>query len=263
MLFKSYTLIVDEECPTLEIIKQIHKQGKRRIPFGDCVYEIQTEIKEDRFFLISVDYDDLKYRDTVYNLETKSERKNPKKRTEIEFKQQLFACYDLQKTELYISNPQKKCAVRILFNEVLGTQVKTTIRERISNVDEFAAVVKAITKVKYTQTHNLVNQYPDSIFAQRYDPLGLEVPDRHISTLEYKYKADATPFIGRLKELIGKQSTKEIESIEIIGEDAEGFEQLFSLDKIVKSVSIDIDADSDGRFDSDNVFFLLLARLRG
>lgn len=263
MLFKSYALIVDEEYPTLSVIKKIHKPGKRRIPFGECVYEIQTEIKEDRFLLISVDYDDLKYRDTVYNLATQSERKNPKARTEIEFKQQLFACYDIQKKEFYISNAQKKCAVRILFNEALGTHIKTTIRERLSSVDEFAEAVTAITKVKYTQTRNLVNEAPDSVFAQRYDPLALEVPDRLVSTLEYKNKIDARPVISRLKELVDKQKTKEIESIEIIGVDAEGFEQMFNLDNIVKGINIDIKQDDDGRYDADNVFFRLMAVLKG
>ena len=80
--------------------------------------------------------------------------------------------------------------------------------------------------------------------------------------MEYDCGINAKAVVEKLKNLLIKSKTKEIESIEILGEDDEGFEQLFSLEKIIKSFSIDIESDSDGRYDEDGVFELLLTKLR-
>lgn len=136
------------------------------------------------------------------------------------------------------------------------------IRERLTSVEEFTKVVQAIKRVKYTQTRNLVNMNPEGLFSQGYNPLGLEMPDKLISTLEYDTGIHAAAVIDKLKTLFNSGKTKEIDSLEIMGIDDEGFEQLFSLEKVVKSIPVTIDADEDGRYDSEQVFTLLLAKLK-
>jgi len=71
------------------------------------------------------------------------------------------------------------------------------------------------------------------------------------------------PFRRQIKDLFDKHMTHEIESIEIIGEDEEGFEHRFNLDNIIKEIPIALEADDDKRYDKDSVFQLLLLRLRG
>ena len=104
---------------------------------------------------------------------------------------------------------------------------------------------------------------PESLFAQSYNPLGLEMPDKLISTLEYDTGIHAQTVINKLKKLLDSRKTKEIDSLEILGTDDEGFEQLFSLEKVVKSIPIVLEADDNGKYDPEQVFVYLLAKLKG
>ena len=104
---------------------------------------------------------------------------------------------------------------------------------------------------------------PGSLFAQGYNPLGLEIPDKLISTLEYDTGIHAQTVIDKLKKLFDSRKTKEIDSLEILGTDDEGFEQLFSLEKVVKSIPIVLEADDNGKYDPEQVFAYLLAKLKG
>ena len=261
MTFKCYTLLLDQVCPSLGDFKSLGKVAKSRFFLNDYLYEFSMEIVDERFVLISVDYDDQRYRSKVYNIVTEHEDDNPKQRTQIELKQQFFACYDTQKCELFISDPAKKGSLRAYLSENWMNEVR--IRARIASAKDFDETVRYIRKVTFTQTLNLVNAHPDSIFAQRYNPLGLDVPDRLKTTLEYQQRLDAIPLRSQIKELFDKHKTREIESIEIIGEDEEGFEQRFNLDNIIKEITITLDTDEDKRYDRDSVFQLLLLRLRG
>lgn len=263
LTFKSYSLLVDENYPDPELLKQINELPVRRSSCGDYSYKYSTRYEEGKFLFISVDYDDGKYSDIVYDTENDNEKENPKKRYEIEYKEQFFACYDIINKELYISDSQRKAAIKSLFSTVLTPDKKTRIRERLSSVEDFADTVKLIRRIKYTQTKNLVTAQPGGLFSQRFDPLGLEIPDKLVSTLEYDSGIHVKPIIDKLRGIFNKHGTKEIESLEILGEDDEGFERLFSLDKIVKGLSIDIDPDEDGRYDSEAVFSLLLEKLKG
>lgn len=262
MLFKSFSLIVDESYPDTALLNRMANDRVRRINIGEFSYKFCLQFVDERFFLMAVDYSDGKYSDTVYDTESESEKENPKKRYEIEYKDQFFACYDVEKCELYISNIQRKSAVRALFADYILPELKVRVRERLSSLDDFAAVVRSIKRVKYTQTKNLVNLHPDSLFAQRYDPLGLDLPDKLTSTLEFDTGLHARPIIDKLRDMISRHNSREIESLEVTGEDADGFDQLFSLDKIVKSIVVEVDADADGRYDSDEIFEKLMIALR-
>ena len=149
-----------------------------------------------------------------------------------------------------------------MFADYILPELKVRVRERLSSLDDFAAVVRSIKKVKYTQTKNLVNLHPESLFAQRYDPLGLDLPDKLTSTLEFDTGLHVRPFIDKLRDMITRHNTREIESLEVTGEDADGFDQLFSLEKIVKSIDVEVKADDDGRYDPEAVFNKLMIALR-
>lgn len=262
MLFKSYALIVDENYPEIDLLQRIAGQGVQRLKSKDFSYQYNIRFEEGRFLLLAVDVDDGKYSETVFDTEAETQKENPRKKHELEYADQFFACYDAEAKELYLSNTQRKAAIKLLFAESIDPKQKVYVRERLTSVEEFAKVVQAIKRVKYTQTRNLVNMKPDGLFAQGYNPLGLEMPDKLISTLEYDSGIHAAAVIDKLTSLFNSGKTKEIDSLEILGVDDEGFEQLFSLEKVVKSIPVPIEEDEDGRYDPEQVFVLLLAKLR-
>ncbi len=262
MLFKSYSLIVDEQYPDSSLLNQIAAHRIRRLNRNAYSYQYNIRFEENRFLLLAIDVDDGRYSETVYDQSSEIEKPNPKKRYELEYAEQFFACYDLQMKELYLSNPQRKPAIKLLFSDFINPSLKVYIRERLSSIEEFSSVVQSIKKIKYTQTRNLVNMNPTGLFAQRYDPLGVELPDKLTSTLEYSTGIHPQAVINRLRDLLSPQRSKEIESIEILGTDDEGFEQLFSLEKIIKNIPIPIEADENGKYDPEQVFAILLSKLK-
>ena len=263
MLFKSYSLIIDETYPEISLLQRIAEKGVARLHSNDFSYQYNIQFREERFLFIAVDFDNGKYSETVYDTESETQKENPKKKSQLEYADQFFACYDAEAKELYLSDSNRKAAIKLLFAEFIDSKLKVYIRERISSIEDFSRVVQSIKKVKYTQTRNLVNMNPESLFAQSYNPLGLEMPDKLISTLEYDTGIHAQTVINKLKKLLDSRKTKEIDSLEILGTDDEGFEQLFSLEKVVKSIPIVLEAHDNGKYDPEQVFAYLLAKLKG
>lgn len=101
MLFKSYSLIVDETYPDVSLLQRIADQGVQRTNSKDFSYKYSIRFEEGRFLLLTVDYDDGKYSETVFDTESETEKKNPRKRYELEYADQfLLAMMPKQKNSI-------------------------------------------------------------------------------------------------------------------------------------------------------------------
>ena len=149
MVFKCFSLLIDGHVPSLEDFQAIGGISKYRLfsSNNNYLYEFSLEIVENRFVMIAVDYDDQRYRSTVYDMESEKEVDNPKKRTQIELKQQYFACYDTVNKELFISDPQRRGSLKQFLQEK-ANDVHVKISARISSASDFEKYVKYIWKVK-------------------------------------------------------------------------------------------------------------------
>ena len=57
MLFKSYSLIVDETYPDVSLLQRIADQGVQRTNSKDFSYKYSIRFEEGRFLLLAVDFD--------------------------------------------------------------------------------------------------------------------------------------------------------------------------------------------------------------
>ncbi len=260
MNFKTFQLIIDDGNPTQEDLAKVVEYGYHIFSSGSDLFDIENSIEEERFFWMSCQFDDTEiYNDYVWNSELDTREGNPRAKNQIEFRQQLFVCYDLQSKLLYMSNISKRKFLKNYLHEVLQKDV--VIKSIIKSIEEFEQVIKVVKHAKFTQVNNIMNQVPESIFKQTANIYGLDMPDR----LTLKVDFGNTP-IGAVRTAIRRYKQRldssEFESVVLVGEDESGLEHSFNFSSMVHSISIQAEKNSNGHFDNHTVKQLLLNKIR-
>lgn len=263
MKFRNYRIIVDEEREaSIEDCEQIIRVGKRsfRRDNQKFLYSIDMKIVENRFLWISCDYDDANsFREFVVNESTGGREPNPRRKNQIELRQQLFACYDCELHNLYLNDVSK----RNFLEQYLGdsSQKEFRIINIYSSVDEFCKRVKTIREFRYTQVDNLFTRNSD-LFKQVGSIFGLDLP----SKIQLKIGCGNLPVHGNGKMLIdtlcrGKDKD-EFSNVIVIGCDDKGVEQAFDFSSLLKCIEISPQKDENEHYDPQEVLELILRELR-
>lgn len=214
----------------------------------------------DRFLLIYCEYDNKQYRETVYDTEKEKEEENPRKPYQNELRQQFFACYDTETKTLYLSDFQKKGILKSYLQDQTNREIR--IRERFDSIDGFCNIAKLIKSIRFVQHYSLMNSTGQTIFNQMYSPLGLDIPKKATTKVEF----DNSP-IDHMKDAIkrikDRKDNCEFDSVVIVGMDAFGEEVSFSYETLVSNKAINISKNANGRYESDEVFAALIAEIEG
>ena len=108
MLFKSYSLIIDETYPEISLLKRIAEKGVARLHLNDFSYQYNIQFREERFLFIAVDFDNGKYSETVYDTESETQKENPKKKPNWSMQiSSLLAMMPRQKSFIYLTLIEK------------------------------------------------------------------------------------------------------------------------------------------------------------
>lgn len=260
MTFKTFQLIVDGKSLCKADMQKICDQGNRIYSYKFELYEVEMCILEERFLWMSCRFDNAElYTDHVWNSESKQKENNPRKKSQIECRKQLFVCYDIEKCLLYISDMQKRAFLSNYLEEILGKDVK--IKNILKSIEDFQNIVKTLKRVTFIQQRNIMNITPDSIFDQVANIYGFDAPERMYIKVDY----GNTP-ISKMKSFIQKLKIKrnvgEFENIIIVGEDDYGIEHSFNFSSIIKSILININKNENGHYSEKEVIKLLLLEIR-
>lgn len=262
MKFGTFLLRVDGiREATLEDLKQVCLIGKKTFqPEGQKnLYVISTSIIDDRFFWLSCDYDDaVSFRSYVIDQNTGEEEPNPRKKNQVEPRQQFFACYDTKKHLLYINDLNRRATLIGYLHD--SVQKDFIINNIYTSVDEFCARIKSIRGFRYTQVDNIFSrENPNHVFKQIADQYGLDAPKK----VQLKVSYNDVP-VREGRALIDQfHRDKEIfENVIIIGCDDSGVEQTFDFSSVIKRIEISPQKDDDQHYDPTEVKRLLLDILR-
>lgn len=260
MKFSNFLLRVDgirdasiEDCQRVVEIgtKTYNPDGQKYL------YVIETEIIENRFFWMSCDYDDaVRFRDYVVNQDTGEREPNPRRKSQIEPRQQFFACYDAELHFLYLNDLNRRSFFQQYMSEAIQKQFD--INNIYASVDEFCNRLKAIRGFTYTQVDNLYARSGD-IFKQVGDMWGTDLPNKVQLKISY---GDIPVHRGRALVDRLSQHKNEFESVVILGCDDAGVEQTFDFSSVLKHIHIQPQKDEDEHFDPEEVKTLLLDELR-
>lgn len=261
MKFSSMLLYVNDEFPSLSVFKKVMETENHLYRSRNNLYSIEQAIVDDRFYWVYFQYDnEFLYTNVVIDTIDNSEKTNPRPKNLVEMRSQLFACYDISRQMLYVSDYQKKGTITKYLNEVL--QVPVATKNILTSVEDFVESVKYLKSVVFTQKKTLYTADNDSIFRKIPNLYGLDLPEKCKVHLDY----GATP-IGVIKNALRdwklKRESGEFEEVIVIGTDDSGLENSFNFSTMIASVEIDASKDDNYRYDPDIVRILLLAKLGG
>lgn len=259
MKFSSMLLYVNDEFPTKQVFEQLLDVGGTLYRKGKFLYSVEKAFVSDSHFWIYFQYDNENlYSDTVIDTTDNSSKSNPRPKSQVEMRSQLFACYDLKRNLLYVSDYSKKSTVTDYIEEML--QKPTIVKNVYKSLDEFVSVVKYLKSVTFTQRRTIFTSTPESIFQRQANMFGLDLPEHSKLKLDY----GSSP-VGIAKTALQnwelKRNSGEFEDVLIVGLDEVGFESTFNFSTMISSVEIDLARDENDRFNPDSVRTLLLAKL--
>ena len=221
------------------------------------LYVIDTCIIDERFFWLACDYDDaVSFRDYVVNQDTGELEPNPRNKSQVEPRQQFFACYDTHTHFLYINDLTRRKTLKDYLSYAL--QKEFEINNVYASVDEFCNHIKSIRGFRYTQVRNLFSQNGD-IFNQVSDLWGLDTTERIQMKITY---GDIPVHTGRALIDRFHRDKNQFEDVIIIGCDDAGVEQTFDFSSVIKRVEIFPRKDENEHYDPPEIQQLLLAELR-
>lgn len=260
MKFSSMLLYVDDHFPTKITFDNLIVIGPNLYRKGKFLYSVEMKyISETRFWMyFQYDNENL-YTDIVVDTTDNSEKNNPRPKTQVELRNQLFACYDLNRQLLYISDYQKRSTITDYIEDAL--QKSSTTKNVYKSLDEFSNAVKLLKTVTFTQRKNFYStSVTDSIFVRQASWFGLDLPEQSKLKLDY----GGTP-IGLAKTTLQnwkqKHDSEEFQDIVIVGIDDAGFENTFNFSTTITSIEIETKRDENYRYNPNAVEVLLLSKL--
>ena len=112
MKFHAVLLYINDQFPDISIFKNLQEVGRGLYPKGAYLYSVEQEFITDRFYWMYFQYDNAKlYSDKVIDIEDNSVKENPRPKSQVEPRLQLFSCYDLESHILYVSDYSKKATI--------------------------------------------------------------------------------------------------------------------------------------------------------
>ena len=147
-------LYIDDRFPTIEDFVRLMDTGNSRFWKGTYLYVVEQEMIADRYYWLYLQYDNANlYAPHVVDIVDDAVKDNPRPKNQVEMRNQLFACYDMQSGSLYISDYQKKAAITYYMEDTLQHTVKA--KYIFSSIDEFLGRVTSLKSVSFTQKNNL------------------------------------------------------------------------------------------------------------
>lgn len=262
MKFSSMLLYVNDEFPTKQTFERLLAASRPLYRKGRFLYSVETSFASDNHFWMYFQYDNENlYTDTVVDTLDNAAKNNPRPKNQVEMRYQLFACYDLDRQLLYVSDYGKKATITDYIGDML--QQSASVKNVLKSVDEFVSVVKQLKSVTFTQRRNLfTTSTPNSIFQKQANLYGLDLPDRSKIKLDYGLSPIAMAR-NVLQNWESKHASGEFEEVIVVGLDDSGLENSFNFSTMISTVEIDLMRDENYRYDPDGVRMLLLAKLGG
>ena len=131
MMFHAVLLYINDQFPDISIFRKVQEVGRGLYPKGAYLYSVEQELIAGCFYWMYFQYDNAKlYSDKVIDTEDNSVKENPRPKSQVEPRLQLFSCYDLESHILYVSDYSKKATITDYILEMLqkSAQTKNVLR---------------------------------------------------------------------------------------------------------------------------------------
>lgn len=220
-------------------------------------YVIEQEIIDDRFYWLYAAYDNADmFSDYVVNQKTGEKEINPRSKSQVEPRQQFFACFDSKVNRLYLNDIKRKTFLEKYLSQNLNLEVR--IKYVYKSLDEFCKTVKMLKGFRFTQTRNLFTESND-LFSFMGNQFGQDLPKKLTLSVEYS----SFPLFDKGKKVLNRlfECKSQFDDIIVIGCNDDGVEETYNLESIIQHIDINVKKDKNEHFDVNAVKETLLEKL--
>ncbi len=242
------------------VIVSIKNNGSKIFDKGKTlVYKIENEIINERFLWMYCEYDNKEfYNEYVYNNKTDEEETNPRTKSQLEMRNQLFVCYDVEGKLLYFSDNKRKPFIEDYFKDSLGKDI--TIKNIYSSIEEFNESMKVLKEVRFIQKDNLISRGSSSIFQEVSNLFGFNFHKSLNLKLEIG-ESITEKTKNTLTNLKTRKDKGEFEEIILIGYDDKKVEQRFDYTSKLKKINLEVSRNENYRYVNENIRKSFLEKL--
>lgn len=257
--FFSQQLIIGKSFPQKIFLIKSFKEKTRQISNNDDYHEVNVSIIDDRFYWLYSSYGKPFPRaNHIVSTQDGNKTVNPRSTDQLEPNNQLFAVYDIDKENFYISNQKQKSFFKNFFGKY--TEEDVIIKDHYKSIDEFLKVIESVETITFTGSQNIFSNGGD-IMEPLKNIFGYQQPEEF--TIAAKYSAKKDFLIERIKSLFKKQQSSELNKLVCIGKDDKGFTNIFNANSFVAKFTISSDKDEQSLFCEADVKNKILDKLRG
>lgn len=263
--FSAMQLIFENDSPILsDMLSVFADDSEEKVTLQQEHYIINRKNISSTYFWFHVRYGkELPYTQTVINTANDEEELNPRSKEQIEPDQQLFGLYSFNDKVFYLSNFRKKTFFELYLSSKLNKSV--VIKSFLKTPEEFIKSIKSIEKIKLVTKKTLFSMDGGvvSISPEHKDIFGLGVPEEFSIEAEFKHAKLTDKFIQNVKNMANWTKTSEAESLVCIGRDENDLETIFNVDSFRQKISLLIEKDTYGMYDSEAVCSLIQLKMEG
>lgn len=261
--FSAMHLIVNENSPSYEVLYEAFKvDTEERDSIDKEHFIINKKTISNNYFWLNIRYGkELPYTTTVINTKNAEEELNPRSKDQVEPDKQFFGLYSAIDQIFYISDVRKKAFFENYLAKKLNQSI--TIKSFLKSPEDFLKIIKSVEKIKLVTKKTLFSMSGGlvSISPEYKDIFGLGVPEEYSIEATYKHAKLTDAFKENIINITGWKKTSEAESLVCIGRDENNLETIFNVDSFRQKISISIEKDADGMYDSEAVLSLLQLKL--
>lgn len=186
----------------------------------------------------------------VKDVDSVSEKDNPRTENEIEPNDQFFALYDKDSDEFYLSSVQRRGFVLSLFNKVTADdEIEWKFENVYKSASQFAELIHNVKSIRLVSEET---KDKDAL-----GDLGLVslLADVKSYTFDVKFDAPiADTFVNALNKLLDQTKNGKYKSLVCVGQGDQGIERVFNVDSFMERIQLSgIDKNSRGFYDFEEV----------
>lgn len=219
------------------------------------VMKIEKEILNNRFISFYFEWwDRFPYSETVVDITSETEHKNPRDSELVELNEQLFVLFDTTTQRIYLSDRRKKIFLNNWYKEWLWKEI--FIKCLIDKWD-FLDKIEEIWEVSFSAEPNLLLTTNALWHQLLQDIYWYGATDMQVTLNYHHWKHMGEDLKQKIQNLISNRDL--LKNVTIIWKTDEKLESILNMDEVINKVSLSLDTNNITRkLDCKSVFLYLI-----
>lgn len=220
-------------------------------------YRIDTS-KTNSYIWIHIEYGNPMPRPkTIVNIRDDTEKDNQRSEDEVELSNQIFFLYSFKYNTLYVSDYRRIGMLKEFFKDELKIDIHF---KSYYSLDKFMSVLKSVDTISFTCEKNLFSN--DNKLLTAYEDLtGASSPTKFEIKTQYSTKKEISDIIPFINQLFKEKDNSNLNRLIIKGVSENNFNIVYNTDAITESLSINIEKNEEGKYNSVSVRNELLKKV--